>query len=97
MPDDSNSSDFLENVNVSRDILKKKAISHDEHERIVKLLSEEIVRKDSVIKSLQERNKLLLGTTLSQGSKIAGLSDLIKRLNEERTVIIKREPINGKK
>jgi polyhydroxyalkanoate synthesis regulator phasin len=65
------------------DILEKTEIPIDEHKRILKTLTEEIVRKDDMIGYLQERNDILVNTTINQASKITELLERIKKLNSE--------------
>lgn len=67
------------------ELLGRKSINIKEHKRIVEQLSEEIVRKDSQIKALRERNDILINTTVKQAAKITDLLERIKLFNKKST------------
>ena len=63
---------------------KKKNISFKEHEKQIKILHEEILRRDKIIDGLKEDNKLLIKTSLKRANALKDIQDKIdKKINRQ--------------
>ena len=58
-------------------------VSLKEHNRVKKILYDELKRKEGVIKDLEKENILLLKSALKQSKRGGELTRLIKKLNKK--------------
>lgn len=58
---------------------EEKTISIEEHEKVIKLLHEEILRRDEIIDKLRADNKILIKTSLKRVNDMKDLEEKTKR------------------